>query len=55
MDTLITTMAGYLAEIQANYLTQMDKLRSAIEYTESFGHRTHQGLNRLETQMCSLH
>ena len=31
MDTLVTTIAGFLAEIQADYLTQTDKLRSAIK------------------------
>ena len=55
MDALITTIAGFLAEIQADYLAQMDKLRSSIEYTESSGRRTHQVLNRLETRMRSLH
>ena len=55
MDALITTIAGFLAEIQANYLVQTDKLRCAIEYTESSGHRTDQGLNKLEAQMRSLH
>ena len=55
MDALVTTIAGFLAEIQADYLAQTDKLRSAIEFTESSGRRTHQGLNRLETRMCSLH
>ena len=55
IDALITRIAGFLAEIQANYHAQMDKLRSAIEYPESSGRRTHQGLNRLETGMRSLH
>ena len=55
MDALVTTIAEFLAEIQADYLAQTDKLRSAIEYTESSGRRTHQGLNRLETRMRSLH
>ena len=55
MDALVTTIAGFLAEIQADYLAQTDKVRSAIEYTESSGRRTHQGLNRLETRMRSLH
>ena len=55
LDALVTTIAGFLAEIQADYLAQTDKLRSAIEYTESSGRRTHQGLNRLEMRMCSLH
>ena len=55
MDNLVTTIAGLLAEIQADYLAQTDKLRSDIEYTESSGRRMHQGLNRLETRMCSLH
>ena len=44
MDVLVTTIAGFLAEIQANYLARTDKLQSAIEYTESSGRRTHQGL-----------
>ena len=55
MDALVTTIAGFLAEIQDDYLAQTDKLRSAIKYTKSSGRRTHQGLNRLETQMRSLH
>ena len=55
MDALVTTIARFLAEIQANYLAQTDKLRSAVEYTESSDRLTHQGLNRLETRMCSLH
>ena len=55
MDTLITTIAGFLAEIQGDYLAQTEKLRSAIEYTESSGCRTHQGLQRLETRVRSLH
>ena len=55
MDTLVTTITGSLAKIQADYLAQTDKLRSDIEYTESSGRRTHQGINRLETRMCSLH
>ena len=55
MDALVTTIAGFLAEIQADYLAQTDKLHSAIEYTESSGRRTHQGLNRLETWMRFLH
>ena len=55
MDTLVTTIAGFLAEIQADYLAQTDKLRSDIEYIESSGCRTHQGLNRLETRMRSFH
>ena len=55
MDALVTMIARFLAEIKANYLAQTDKLRSAIEYTESLGRHTHQGLNRLETQMHSLH
>ena len=55
MDALVTTIAGFLAEIQADYLAQTDKLRSAIEYRESSGRRTHQGLNRLETRIRSLH
>ena len=40
MDTLVTTIAGFLAEIQADYLARTDKLRSDIEYTESSGRRT---------------
>ena len=55
MVALVTTIAGYLAEIQAHYLAQTDKLRSVIEYNEYSGRRTHQGLNRLETRMRSLH
>ena len=55
MDTLITTITGFLAEIQADYLARMDKLRSDIEFTESSGRRTHQGLIRLETRVRSLH
>ena len=55
MDALVITIAGFLAEIQAVYLAQTDKLRSAIESTESSGRRKHQGLNRLETRMHSLH
>ena len=55
MDTLVTTIAGFLAEIQADYLARTDKLQSAIEYTESSGRKTHQGLQRLETQVPSLH
>ena len=55
MDALVTTITGFLAEIQADYLVQTDKLHSAIEYTESSGRRTHQGLSRLETRMRSLH
>ena len=37
MDALITTIAGFLAEIQADYLARTDKLQSAIEFTESSG------------------
>ena len=55
MDALVTTIAGFLAEIQADYLAQTDKLRAAVEYSEASGRRTHQGLNRLETRMRSLH
>ena len=55
MDTLVTTIAGFLAEIQADYLAQTDKLRSDIEHTESSGCRTRQGLKRLETRMRSLY
>ena len=55
MNALVTTIAGFLAEIQADYLAQKDKLRSAIEYTESSGRRIHQGLNRLKTWMGSLY
>ena len=51
MDTHVTTIARFLADIQADYLAQTDKLRSDIEYTESSGRFTHQGLNRLETRM----
>ena len=54
-DTLVTTIAGFLAEIQADYLAWTDKLPSDIEYTESSGHRTHQGLIRLETRVRSIH
>ena len=52
MDTLVTTIAGFHAVIHADYLVQTEKLRSAIQYTESSGRRTHQGLNRLETRRC---
>ena len=55
MDALVTTMACFLAEIQADYLVWTDKLQSAIKYTESSGHKTHQGLQRLETRVHSLH
>ena len=55
MDALVTTIVGFLAEIQADDLAQTDKLRSAIEYTESSARRTHQGLNRLQTRIPSLH
>ena len=55
MDTLVTTIARFLAEIQADYLARTDKLRADIEYTESSGRCTHQGLIRLETRMRSLH
>ena len=55
VDTLVTTITRFLAEIQAGYLAQANKLRSAIQYTESSGHRTHQVLNSLETRMRSLH
>ena len=55
MHTLVTTIAGFLAEIQADYLARTDKLRSDIEYTESSGRRTHQGLIRLETRVRSIH
>ena len=55
MDALVTTIARFLAEIQADYLAQMDKLCSAIEYKESSGRRTHQGHNTLQTRMRSLH
>ena len=55
IDTLVTTIAGFLAEIQADYLARTHKVQSAIEYTESSGHKTHQGLERLETRVRSLH
>ena len=55
MDALVTTIAGFLAEIQPDYLARTDKLQSAIEYTESSGRKTHQGLQRLETWVRSLH
>ena len=55
INTLVTTIAGFLAEIQADYLARTDKLRSGIEYTESSGRRTHQSLIRLETRVRSLH
>ena len=51
MDTLVTTIAGFLAEIQADYLARTDRLQSAIKYTESSGRKTHQGLQRLETRV----
>ena len=55
MDTIVTTIARFLAEIQADYPAQTDKLRSDFEYIESSSRRTHQGLNRLETRMRSFH
>ena len=55
MDTLVTTIAGVLAEFQADYLARTDKLQSAIEYTESSGRKTHQELQRLETRVRSIH
>ena len=55
MDTLVTTIARFLAEIQADYLARTDKLHSDIEYTESSGRRTHQGLVRLEIWVRSIH
>ena len=54
MDTLVTTIAGFLAEIQDDYLARTDNLQSAIEYTDSSGRKTHQGLQRLETRVHSI-
>ena len=55
MDTSVTTIAGFLGEIQADYLARTDKLRSDVEYTASSGRHTDQGLIRLETRVRSIH
>ena len=55
MDTLITTIAGFHAEIQADYLARTDKLRSDVKYTEFSGRCTYQGLIRFEMRARFLH